>query len=277
MPVPHRFTEAAHRLWDELADRSIERGDETLLYLLDQACRLIGADTAVWIGAVRLSDLGEDSLSGWRPRGIFSLHPSTEQVDQVRRRDMKLYARGEPDITTLRQVEGAGTWRVNRLVDLVPPEWFESDYYQWRYKALGRDDAIWAVSPVNPDAECYYGIYRSSKHHRFTPEERDGFGYILRGLKWFHRRQMLGNGLLIADTPLTPTERKVLHGLLAGRSEKEIAAQIGQTYNTTHHYVGTLYRKFAVTNRSALVALWLGATPEGTGDPSPVSPGTVTT
>jgi hypothetical protein len=198
MPVPDRYTEAAHRLWDELADRSIEHGDETLLYLLDQACRLIGADTAVWIGAVRLSDLGDDSLSGWRPRGIFSLHPSTEQVDQVRRRDMKLYARGEPDITTLRQVEGAGTWRVNRLVDLVPPEWFQSDYDQWRYKALGRDDAIWAVAPVNPDAECYYGIYRSSKHHRFTPEERDGFGYILRGLKWFHRRQMLGNGLLIS-------------------------------------------------------------------------------
>jgi len=66
---------------------------------------------------------------------------------------------------------------------------------------------------------------------------------------------MLSHGLLIAETPLTPTERKAPHHLLTGGSEKEIAAQVGQSYNTTHEHVGTLYRKLGVKNRSALMAL----------------------
>jgi DNA-binding CsgD family transcriptional regulator len=125
------------------------------------------------------------------------------------------------------------------------------------YRNKGHEDAIWAGVPVNSDAECYFGVFRGPKAPRFSPEDRDAFGYILRALKWFHRRLMLSHGLLIAETPPTPMERKVLHGLLTGRSEKEIAADIGQSYNTTHAHVGILYRKFGVKNRSALMALWI--------------------
>jgi DNA-binding CsgD family transcriptional regulator len=80
----------------------------------------------------------------------------------------------------------------------------------------------------------------------------------LRGLKWFHRRQLLNRGIVLGDSPLTPTEQDVLAALLTGASEKEIARSMGHSPYTTHDYVKSIYRKFAVSNRSALMALWLG-------------------
>lgn len=258
MPAAKRYVELAHTLWDELADFPVGHPEEALCYLLERTCSVMGAHNASWIGAVRVSgEFPEDPVRGWRPRIVFHLNPLPELQEKARQ-DIKDIERGTVDITRVRNVAGAGRFRVHRLVDLAPPEWFESEYYRVTYQTKGHEDAIWAGVPINPDAESYFGVYRGPTMSRFSPEERDAFGYLLRGLKWFHRRLMLSHGLLIAETPLTPAERKVLHGLLTGRSEKEIAAHIGQSYNTTHQRVGTLYRKFGVKNRSALMALWIG-------------------
>ena len=92
----------------------------------------------------------------------------------------------------------------------------------------------------------------------FTESERDVIAFALRGIKWFHRQLLLSHGLLVANTPLTPVERHVLQGLLTGLAEKEIAAAQGHSYHTTHRHVSSIFRKFGVNNRSALMALWLG-------------------
>jgi DNA-binding CsgD family transcriptional regulator len=81
-------------------------------------------------------------------------------------------------------------------------------------------------------------------------------------LRWFYRQQLLSHGLLIADTPLTATERRVLLGLLDGKTEKAVAGILGQSPNTTHVHVKSIYAKFNVRNRAALTALWLGRLPE---------------
>jgi DNA-binding CsgD family transcriptional regulator len=162
------------------------------------------------------------------------------------------------DATTVRNVQLAGCFRANRLIDLVPESWFDSDYYHAYYLGAGRSDAIWTGIPINPDVEIYIGVFRHTGHSRFSERERDTVAYALRGLKWFHRQQLLGQGLLVANTPLTPVETRVLQGLLAGLSEKQIAAAQGHSYHTTHEYVSNLYRKFGVKNRAALTALWLG-------------------
>ena len=128
------------------------------------------------------------------------------------------------DETTIRNVALAGTFRVNRLSDLVPPSWFEGDYYHRYYRGVGYGDAIWAGFPVSSDAEVYYGLFRGVDSAPFTVGERDTVGYALRGIKWFHRHTLLGHGLLAARSALTPAERQVLPGLLAGLPEKEIAA-----------------------------------------------------
>ena len=46
--------------------------------------------------------------------------------------------------------------------------------------------------------------------------------------------------------------------LLAERSEKEIAHELGFTLATTHAYVTALFYKFDVSGQSGLTALWLG-------------------
>jgi DNA-binding CsgD family transcriptional regulator len=66
------------------------------------------------------------------------------------------------------------------------------------------------------------------------------------------------HGLLIANAPLTPAERKVLLALLDGHTDKQIAQRLDQSPNTTHFHVKSIYAKFGVRNRSALAALWLG-------------------
>jgi DNA-binding CsgD family transcriptional regulator len=69
---------------------------------------------------------------------------------------------------------------------------------------------------------------------------------------------MLAHGLMVASAPLTPTERDVLQELLTGQPEKLIAAALGKSYHTVHEYVASIFRKFGVGNRAALMALWLG-------------------
>ena len=69
---------------------------------------------------------------------------------------------------------------------------------------------------------------------------------------------MLSYGLLAADTPLTPSERRVLRLLLTDLSEKEVADRLELGVRTTHHHATTIYRKFGVRGRTGLMALWLG-------------------
>ena len=247
-----------HTLWDELADFDAAHADEALNHLMDRLCKLVDAQNSNWIGAVRMADITPgDPAHGWRARTIRHLHPS-RLLDEKTREQVKKLDLGSIDETTVRNISLAGKFRSNRLADLVPESWFDSDYYRLYYLGTNRKDAIWTGIPINEDAECYFGVFRDSAHPRFTPEERDLVAYALRGLKWFYSRQMLGRGLMVASSPLTAAEREVLGALLTGLSEKQVAAARRQSTHTTHEYVTSIYRKFGVNNRSALMALWLG-------------------
>lgn len=247
-----------HALWDELADFDAARVEEARHHLMARICALIGAQTAAWVGAVRLGDPQPgDPVKGWRPRAIRHLHPD-RLYEQKGAEQTELLEAGAVDITTLRNVQLSGQYRVNRLAELAPAEWFDGAYYRVYYLNAGRRDAIWAGIPVNEDAESYFGFYRDLDCQMFGMLERDIVTYALRGLRWFHRLQMLGEGLGVALTPLTPAERRILQGLLQGLSEKQIAAANEQSPHTTHDHVKRIFRKYGVTTRSGLMALWLG-------------------
>jgi DNA-binding CsgD family transcriptional regulator len=49
----------------------------------------------------------------------------------------------------------------------------------------------------------------------------------------------------------------VLDELLAGRSEKEVAAKLCLSTRTVHKYVEKIYRVFSVSSRGELMALWI--------------------
>lgn len=246
-----------HLLWDSLADFDAAQVDDALDHLMRSLCTLVDAQNADWIGVVRLAETRSDPAGGWRPPVVRFLHPTEKLLAAVREQTRRMDQRFTNDAAA-RIVAQSGRFRACRLCDVVPREWFASDVYRAYYSDCDRDDAIYVAFPVNADAESYFGVFRAHGQPPFTAQERDTLAYALRGIKWFHRQLLLSHGLLVAGTPLTEVERRVLQGLLGGLAEKQIAAELGQSYHTTHGYVSGIYRKFAVNNRPALMALWLG-------------------
>jgi DNA-binding CsgD family transcriptional regulator len=250
-----------HALWDELADFGAHDTDSALVHAMRVLSDLVGAPRAFWLGAVRLgTEL--DPAGGWRIRGVRRMiepRPEDEEVSKLARQRLDV---GTTDAVTLAQVREAGTFRARLLRELAPPGFFATEDYEFLYRARGILDAIYVVFPLNEDAESYLGFYRMGDGASpFTPDDRDLLAYALRTLKWFHRRVMLHHGLLIAKTPLTPMERRLVGMLLTERVEKEVAHELGLTLATTHTYITDLFRKFGVSGRAGLTALWLGKPP----------------
>jgi DNA-binding CsgD family transcriptional regulator len=237
--------EHVHTVWDNLADFDAAKVDDALAFLQTNLCELINAQNADWIGVVRL--------------GATVLHHNEKFLASLKKQTRNL-DRGIANDVVIRIIDMSGSFRACRLCDVMSAEWFDSPFYQSYYQNCGHRDAVYVAFPVNEDAESWFGLFRATGQPPFTTEERDTLAYALRGIKWFHRQLLLSHGLLVASTPLTTMERNVLQGLMTGLPEKEIAADLGQSFHTTHEYVTAIYRKFGVKNRPALMALWLGQT-----------------
>ncbi|MGE6757451.1 helix-turn-helix transcriptional regulator [Corallococcus interemptor] len=67
------------------------------------------------------------------------------------------------------------------------------------------------------------------------------------------------------DVRLAPRERQTLELLLQGLGDKQIAARLGISRFTVNQYTKTLYRRFGVQSRTALIARVLGQQGGGTG------------
>lgn len=253
------FMDRVHALWDELADFCAWDVEEARRHFLTGLCDLVDAQNVTWVVAARMDAHPDDPHLGWRPRIVHLLHPDARiaaaAAEQARRVEQ-----GETDPFVAHNLKALGRLRVTRLEDVVPPEWLEAAYYRRFWLDAGRVDSLWACAPVNKDAEVYLGLHRHLGRPRYSPEERDRVMYAMRGLRWFHRQQMLGFGLLVAKSPLTRVERVVLRHLLTGQTEKEIAGALDYSPSFVHEYVTRLYRKYGVRSRAELSALWFGNT-----------------
>ena len=54
--------------------------------------------------------------------------------------------------------------------------------------------------------------------------------------------------------PLSQRLEQTLESLLEGKSEKQVAAQLGLSQHTVHVYVKSLYKKYGVSSRGELLA-----------------------
>ncbi|HEY8966404.1 MAG TPA: helix-turn-helix transcriptional regulator, partial [Candidatus Methylacidiphilales bacterium] len=265
--VERTGAERIHRLWDELSAFSSNQTEEALLFLFEQVSGWIGADDAQWYGCIRPAHLriGEDFLLGWRIVAHRSLHavtPAQLAVVAEVRRQLKEGA-VDAGMTTHKLVAQSGTFRVRRLRDGVRNDFIDftafrrTAHYRVFYESLGIVDRMWVAFPLNDDAESYLVFDRTRKGARFSKADAALAAAALRGLRWFHLRLFLSRGLLVGDKPLTPMQRRVVQGLLGGKDEKAIAADLGQSPATTHKHVETVYRALGVNSRPALMALWL--------------------
>jgi DNA-binding CsgD family transcriptional regulator len=250
-----------HQLWDRLADAEASQIDEVLLHTLSELAGLVDATNAYWVGSVRMSHHhGVDPIKAWRPRAVRYLHPSEPDTRFYMHARRALDA-GQVDESVAGNLAQAGTFRANLLRDLVSKDWYKTPFYDVGYRARSVIDALFVITPVNRDAESFFGFHRQEGQPRFRDRDRDLLVYALRGLKWFHRHLMLSHGLALARSPLSAAERRVLRLLLTNLSEKEIAARLELTPGTTHVYVTEILRKFNVSGRAGLTAVWLGQSP----------------
>lgn len=250
--------EEIHAFWDSLADCDASQVEQTRAQLLGGLCQLVGSNHAALVGVVRMaSSAPDDPVAGWRLRLTHHLHTSPV-IQEASRAQIRLVAEGQYDASVIANLQGAGTFRANRLCDLVAPEWFDGEYYRDWYLKMDRVDCLWVCAPVNEHVEIGYGVYRTCSQQPFTEIERDTLAYALRGLRWLHRQQMLNYGLQLVAEPLTDLEQRILGALLGGKTDKQIAAELQQSPYTTQEYVARLLRKYGVPNRTSLIALWLG-------------------
>ncbi len=199
-----------------------------------------------------------DPLNGWRIGGAVALCPQPDNIDAVRRANEEMDADITGD-TTRTVVADAGRFRVYSLgTGIVDVEAFrKTRHYDYFYRRRGISDRIWVVFPVSENAESYFLLDSHGEGRIFSTLELRLAAAALRGIKWFHRQQLLSHGLGICCAPLTSAERRILPGLLSGDTEKTIARQFDLTPGTVHQYATGIYRKFGVNSRAKFMALWL--------------------
>jgi DNA-binding CsgD family transcriptional regulator len=249
-----------YQLWDELAAFPSAEIERAWRHLAQTLADWVGANSAFWVANVRLAHgrrARGDKLFGWRVKVVDFLHPPTKKERLAARKQLtnKL---ADPGLCTIAAIRGSGTFRVHRLhdgfVDLDALR--KTEYYRINYTDLGIGDQMWVGSPISPETEGYF-VFSRGDGKQFSDADAALAGVTLRGLTWFHRQMFYSHGLLIAQEPLTPTQRVVLHRLLSDKSEKQIADGMGQSFHTTHRHVVEIFRKFNVKSRAGLMAVWL--------------------
>lgn len=248
--------EQIHALWDQLSDVEAGQSDQAARHLMTGLSALVGASNATWGGALRITDAtGNDPLQGWRVAAMQQLEEHSPDPEDSRFKDiLQRWDRREIDPSFLLPMGGVGTFRSYSFRRELPAAWFDSPFYQAFYASVGTFDAVFVAFPCNEDAESHFGFYSP---RLFSDGDIALLRYAMRGIKWFHRQLMLSHGLLIASTPLTPTEHKILKLLLTEASEKMVSDQLGIAVSTVHHHVVGIFRKFGVRSRAGLMSLWL--------------------
>ena len=248
-----------HGLWDELVEFPARDIDGALEYLMTALGKFANAQNVSWVGTVRMADCDAalDPLKGWRAAHVKTLRSSTAVLEHTKE-ITRTCDRREPDASFLVAIREAGKFRVHSFRRDLPADWFETPFYRTHWQAIDVYDAVFVGFPLNRDAESHFGFHRIAAQSPFSEAEIARLAYALRGIKWFHHRLMLSHGLMLASSPLTPSERRVLRMLSTDKSEKEIALDLDLATATLHHYVKSIFRKFGVRSRAGLMSLWLG-------------------
>lgn len=249
--------EAIHGLWDELTDFEVGQTEAAMRHLQQRLCEMVGAWNSTWGGGIRFhaDAAADDPLQGWRVAVTRLLHPIAPHPDEGLFKELQTrWNSRDMDPSFLLPMRRIGHFRTYGHRRDMPAAWFDGPVYQAFCASVGTVDSVWVGFPLNADAESHFGFY---SRQVFGKRDIALLAYALRGIKWFHRQVMLTSGPLVARSPLTPTERRVLGLLLGKASEKNIAEQLGLAVSTTHQHIVSLFRKFGVRSRAELMSLWL--------------------
>ena len=281
-------TEALHVLWRAVAAYSASETGAALRHLMKWIAQAISADNVIWIGGVRVlsgAAAKRDPFLGWRLRAREALRPdpSAYRRQLAAYYDREHYGKLTPTyydrshaahdeahvgMDSRATISTTGRFRVHRLRDgwLDFAAFRRTLHYKLYYRDSGIADRILVGFPISAGRESFLMIDRFQKpggprQRHFSRREAELAGSAARGVPELHRRLFLDTGLFVGDKVLSPTERRILRGLLTGQGEKELALALGQRPSTLHKYITALYARYGVNSRAAFMALWMRGFP----------------
>ncbi|MEC7520420.1 MAG: helix-turn-helix transcriptional regulator [Myxococcota bacterium] len=221
--------------------------------ILDSLGDAIGADTGY--GAIQV-------LEPFTTEPCAPLDVVVHRPDRFREDVARGWADGtydaKSDAVSIALRATVGGHRVTRIGDVVPrDEFLASDTYR-SMRAADATDRIAAFHAVSNTAEVMF-VY-DKQGGEFDAAAVELLDLVVRSLTMVFRWLALSYGVLPRAAVLTPAQREVLHRLLTGESEKEIAAATGRTYGSLHQIAVRVYRKLGVSSRAELMSLWLDPT-----------------
>lgn len=150
----------------------------------------------------------------------------------------------------------ASTVIVRSRDQLVPDhEWLRSAERNEDRMGLHQDETLISQYWYGPPRHLIFSINRATGDRKFDGSERAFLRLFVQEL-----HALAGTALTFDEAGhfagLTPRARQVLDALLEGDAEKQIAARLGVSRHTVHDFVKALYRRFGVTSRGELLALY---------------------
>ncbi|WP_437625676.1 response regulator transcription factor [Sorangium sp. So ce1151] len=131
-------------------------------------------------------------------------------------------------------------------------EWYDSEYFSKVRRPYHVDDGLYSLSGGSQqDPIVSLSFHRAKGDGWFSEEDLS----LIELAQQVCARTL---GAPLTKKQLSPRAQQTLEGLMLGRSEKEIAAELGLSRHTIHEYVTSLYRSFGVRSRGELLAKCLG-------------------
>lgn len=248
-----RFDELRKVLRLALELRELPRGSELQRRrALEGLCALVGGQVGLWVdveglssGRVIIKNALDFGWSGERERRAFVSYTESAQWVAL-----------DPSMPRLAQAVTTPLCTFTRDQLLGDREWYESAHVQELRRAARVDSFIYAAYAPGGDCGRSFSLHRPWGDRPFGERERRLVDIFHHECTFLHEPRSTVDPALLRGLP--PRLQDTLRGLAKGRSEKQIAADLGISPHTVHEYVKALHRHFGVQSRSELLARCLG-------------------
>lgn len=243
-------------------NRAVElEGDNQarIAFLLQALQRLMRRDSrcALWL----LEDLGRDPAPSVLTRIIVYPTNSTEPVSSIEDAQRAFDEAAPVTRHMLREVLATLRTPSTRILSEVSePGWLRDVLVRQHLAAIGTVDGVISMWSSSRDHAVFLIVHRRASDPPFTREDAALVSLMLRSIAPFADRELARRAERSAHADLSQREREVLLMLLAGDSEKQIAAALHRSVNTVHTFVKQIYRRFSVSSRGELMAQFVDRT-----------------
>jgi DNA-binding CsgD family transcriptional regulator len=136
--------------------------------------------------------------------------------------------------------------------DVVADEWYLKSAAAPLWRAANVGPILFSFRPIPDVGTSVIAFYRPADAPLFTPREARIAHIVLTEVAWLHEAGMPHSAS--RDVPkLPPRCRHVLCELIAGRSRKQIAANLGLSLHTVNGYMKQIYSFFGVQSQIQLI------------------------